>query len=545
MKFGDKLISLRKKNGLSQEELASKLNVSRQSVSKWESNNTYPETDKIIQICNIFDCRMDDLINDKVVDVSQLTRKSKNNFSFIFDSFLEFVTKSINMFGSMKFTSGLKCVFELGILIFCLFLLVMIISECGAAVIMKLFSFVPYNVNHVIREIISAVLEIIGIGFSIIVVVHVFKIRYLDYYDKLMSKEIKKNETNDHEETRNKNKEEIENVKKTKFNLKKEPKVVIRDEKHTTFAFLTVISKIIIWMVKAFVVMFALCFIVSLVSLVICLVLSISLSKYSMLFIGTDLGLVAAIIINILILLLMVYFIINKKANSKIFSFIFLGALVLMGVGIGIGLIGMTEFRIIDNEIYEGEEEQKTKYIDVVDNMVIYSISEDGYTITIDDSMNNETLKIIGTQEKDFFKDIEIYEGDYYGMNYYHLQNISYLNFDTMINLAKKDLKNKTFRSYNVGEGNFEIICNRKVAKMLLENAKKIHLVRYSETSTGYHVKDYKQKIYSSSSCEVKYDALTGRYTYDKSCVCDKKVISTSDGDKIKFECYYKASELE
>ena len=53
MKFGDKLIALRKKKGLSQEELAEKLGVSRQSVSKWESNNTYPETDKIVQICNI------------------------------------------------------------------------------------------------------------------------------------------------------------------------------------------------------------------------------------------------------------------------------------------------------------------------------------------------------------------------------------------------------------------------------------------------------------------------------------------------------------
>ena len=66
MKFGDKLIALRKKKGLSQEELAEKLSVSRQSVSKWESNNTYPETDKIVQICNIFECTMDDLINDNI-----------------------------------------------------------------------------------------------------------------------------------------------------------------------------------------------------------------------------------------------------------------------------------------------------------------------------------------------------------------------------------------------------------------------------------------------------------------------------------------------
>ena len=98
MKFGDKLILLRKKKGLSQEELAEKLGVSRQSVSKWESNNTYPETDKIVQICNIFECSMDDLINDKVTDVETTYRKNKNNLNNVIDSFLEFITKTINMF---------------------------------------------------------------------------------------------------------------------------------------------------------------------------------------------------------------------------------------------------------------------------------------------------------------------------------------------------------------------------------------------------------------------------------------------------------------
>ena len=76
MKFGDKLIALRKKKGLSQEELAEKLGVSRQSVSKWESNNTYPETDKIVQICNIFECTMDDLINDNITVVESIERKN-------------------------------------------------------------------------------------------------------------------------------------------------------------------------------------------------------------------------------------------------------------------------------------------------------------------------------------------------------------------------------------------------------------------------------------------------------------------------------------
>ena len=92
MKFGDKLIALRKKKGLSQEELAEKLSVSRQSVSKWESNNTYPETDKIVQICNIFECTMDDLINDNITDIESIERKSKNNINVMVDSFLDFIT---------------------------------------------------------------------------------------------------------------------------------------------------------------------------------------------------------------------------------------------------------------------------------------------------------------------------------------------------------------------------------------------------------------------------------------------------------------------
>ena len=54
MTFGEKLYKLRKSQGLSQEALAEKLNTSRQAVSKWENNNGYPETEKIILISKIF-----------------------------------------------------------------------------------------------------------------------------------------------------------------------------------------------------------------------------------------------------------------------------------------------------------------------------------------------------------------------------------------------------------------------------------------------------------------------------------------------------------
>ena len=64
MKFQDKIQKLRKEKGLSQEELAEMLQVSRQSVSKWESGQTYPETDKLVILSEIFGVTVDSLLKD-------------------------------------------------------------------------------------------------------------------------------------------------------------------------------------------------------------------------------------------------------------------------------------------------------------------------------------------------------------------------------------------------------------------------------------------------------------------------------------------------
>lgn len=65
MTFGEKIQKLRKEAGLSQEELACQLNVSRQAISKWERNNGYPETEKIIRMSKIFHVTMDYLLNEE------------------------------------------------------------------------------------------------------------------------------------------------------------------------------------------------------------------------------------------------------------------------------------------------------------------------------------------------------------------------------------------------------------------------------------------------------------------------------------------------
>lgn len=67
MTLGDKIYNLRKTANLSQEEFGSLFNVSRQSVSKWETNQVQPELKTIIDIAKYFNVSLDDLLLDKVV----------------------------------------------------------------------------------------------------------------------------------------------------------------------------------------------------------------------------------------------------------------------------------------------------------------------------------------------------------------------------------------------------------------------------------------------------------------------------------------------
>ncbi|HJA33200.1 MAG TPA: helix-turn-helix domain-containing protein [Candidatus Mediterraneibacter merdigallinarum] len=65
MTFGEKIQKLRKEAGLSQEELACQLGVSRQAVSKWERDSGYPETEKIIHMSRLFNVTLDYLLNEE------------------------------------------------------------------------------------------------------------------------------------------------------------------------------------------------------------------------------------------------------------------------------------------------------------------------------------------------------------------------------------------------------------------------------------------------------------------------------------------------
>lgn len=68
MTLGEKIAKQRKDNNYTQEQLADILGVSRQSISKWESDMAYPETDKLLKLGKLFDCSMDYLLNGEITD---------------------------------------------------------------------------------------------------------------------------------------------------------------------------------------------------------------------------------------------------------------------------------------------------------------------------------------------------------------------------------------------------------------------------------------------------------------------------------------------
>jgi transcriptional regulator with XRE-family HTH domain len=132
MTFGEKIQLLRKEKSISQEQFAEVMNVSRQAVSKWELNQSYPEVDKIIEVSNYFGVSLDDLMNDEkagpnavdqALEVQSLKKNSSSNFAEIYKviilTALAIALTSIRFFILGDFKVGViliavSCVFMVG-----------------------------------------------------------------------------------------------------------------------------------------------------------------------------------------------------------------------------------------------------------------------------------------------------------------------------------------------------------------------------------------------------------------------------------------------
>lgn len=361
--FSKNLKKIRKDNNLSQEQLAEELGVSRQAISKWESSITYPEMDKIIALCTKFNINIDDLLYKDIKEIKdeETTKKNLNKF---LDSFLKFVTNAINMFSNMTFKSKIKCLLEqivISLILLCLFFLV---GKVSKDILSRIFGMIPSNIYSVLSSIIIFIYFIFSLSFSLMILLHIFKTRYLDYYEKIRVHVLEDNNVTDHKNTDN-----VIETNKVDKEGKNENKIIIRDPKHSKYKFIHGIFKVIIIFAKFFV----LCFSVTLFLILICLFISFVFSflivKTGIFFVGLLLTISSSAIINIILILILLNFVFNRKNDKKKMIWSFIISLITLGIGIGSVFIGILNFEYIENN----KDVLKIDYIelDMKNNLVI------------------------------------------------------------------------------------------------------------------------------------------------------------------------------
>lgn len=106
MEFSNRLYELRKQKGLSQEELANRLNVTRQTISKWEVGDSTPDMEKLVAISDLFGISLDELVIGKKVSKceNENTQKSSKIWTPEAKKVAEKLVKMIGIFAAIVLT---------------------------------------------------------------------------------------------------------------------------------------------------------------------------------------------------------------------------------------------------------------------------------------------------------------------------------------------------------------------------------------------------------------------------------------------------------
>ena len=442
-KFSENLKKIRKEHNLSQEQLADELGVSRQAISKWESSTAYPEMDKIIAICDKFDVNIDDLLHKDIKEAKKEEESKKKINSFI-DDFLKFITDSVNLFSRMSFKSKVKCLLEQFILLIVLAIISTILVSALSTIFSSILNILPDKIEYFFSGLINSILVIICIVVIAVILIHVFKTRYLDYYEQVRDEESKED----------------------KITTKKEDKIVIRDEKNSNYRFANGLLKLFILFIKAFALFFAFLIIMLIIFLLGTLIASFLVIKTGMFFIGLLTTSISSIVIGVIILLLILNFVFNRTNDKMKMIWSFILSLIVFGIGCGLIFVGTLDFKVVDN--YKTET---TEY-EMKDNLVLFP----HYYIDVEYvESNNNTIKVEYTLDK------------YCEVNEINDHDVILVSVDcddpiTIIREVFKNLNDKKLISINGDIEKITIYASKENINKLEENRK-----TYIEKSYAYN----------------------------------------------------------
>lgn len=459
---------LRKQKKLSQEELAYKLGVSRQAVSKWESGAAFPETEKMMSICKIFDCSLDDLINGDIAQL-EIDKDRKYTFNDLVNEVTNIVSRTFNMFDNMT----LKSIFRFGFEMIILFLIILLL-RIPFSYLFSLGNNVLQNINGNISNLFISIwkliTEVVYIVVAVVSFVYIYKIRFLDKF------EIAKKEDRKPQESKGE-------VVKEEIVDKKGRKVEIRRYDFGLFSF---IGKVALFFIKCFTAFISLPIIFLLFASVASVLIGIVFMFNGVIFIGIIIFLLSLIVFTISLLYILYNFIVNHRSDwQKIFIF-FVACVVGFGIGAGLSVLEFSKMKISNEAPKNVVREKKEEIIEMKDNYVLQNIPYDTQYI-VDETLGNH-LRIEIEYYDEFTQDVkvEIYDNPASDIYVSPVRKLS-VDLSQLYTILINDLKEKTISDYSaLGNIYVKVYASELNINKLKENIdKRINMIYEQDTGCG------------------------------------------------------------
>lgn len=421
MKLSENLKKIRKENSLSQEEFAEELNVSRQSVSKWESGQSYPEMEKMLIICKKYNYTLDELLNGKV----DFKNENKISIKKAITNCMDWITNIINLFLKMNFFSKVKFLIEQCILIIIFGYIFFIVPHIFEIIFFEIISS-DITLFSILGSALTSLFKIYILIFIIYIYYYLLDSRYVKYVTFVKEEKIIKTEK------------------------PKESKIIIRDSKDSEFSLINLLATIIIFLIKfslAFVLLFLILF---LITLIVLLVISMPIITNFLLFISLCLILVGFIVVSIFYIKAIYSFIFNLKVNKKLLLNVSLASVILISIGIGMFIFSIMNLEVIENN-YDFTENISFEINNIEEVNSIYLCNARNISYEIVDS--ESILVDINYPE---YLNLSVYNHSYYRDNI--LEVFSYVDFmdaSYIFTSVYEDIKNNKINTY---ENTYDVV---------------------------------------------------------------------------------------
>lgn len=468
MNFSEKLVKLRKENKMSQEDLAASLDVSRQSVSKWESGQTYPEMDKLLAICKIFNVSLDSLTNDEI-DINNIDNKDKN----VIDSFFSFVKNTYNFIVNNSLLDNTKCFLVMMFIFLALYILKLPVNLLSEKVTNLITSVSRNNFTIFVANFFEFIFDFAYVALFIIVMIYIFKIGFLDKMDLKKDNDLKLAKED----------KPLKGSKPIKEKEKNENK---------NYSFINLLSNILIVFVKFFIACFTFPFLVTLILFFIGLIIILYFAFNGLTYIGLILISLSFIFLNILTIEFLFDLLFSKKVPFKRMLITLIASLSIFGIGSGLFSIEVSKISYV-NSISPKFETTKTEFnVKMQDNLLIDTNTH--YDFVIDNTLDN--IKI----EVETYPDFVTSHTEENAYVYRIVLNEYEVNAKNIFDDLVENLKHNKVYNYNFRDNStVKIYANEKNINILKNNIEK----EYENIKNQTDIID---------DINEKYDEITDKY---------------------------------